>query len=57
MALKFQWSMHAMSSTCQAEPKPTCSIGNVISDIVGETRLHIIEAIIAGERDPKQLAA
>ena len=30
---------------------------NVISDIVGETGLHIIEAIIAGERDPKQLAA
>ena len=32
-------------------------LSNVISDIVGETGLHIIEAIIAGERDPKQLAA
>jgi len=32
-------------------------LSNVISDIVGETGLRIIEAIIAGERDPKQLAA
>jgi transposase len=32
-------------------------LSNVISDIVGETGLHIVEAIIAGERDPKQLAA
>ena len=32
-------------------------LSNVISDIVGETGLYIIEAIIAGERDPKQLAA
>jgi transposase len=30
---------------------------NVISDITGETGLHIVQAIIAGERDPKQLAA
>ena len=28
MALKFEWSMHAMSSTCPAEPKPTCSIAS-----------------------------
>ena len=107
--------MHAMSSTCQAEPKPTCSIAsgfksctasvcsmepfapdqqirklrtfmrlrdnlvvastqavhhmqkalfemnvqlsNVISDIVGQTGLSILEAIIAGQRDPQQLAA
>jgi len=32
-------------------------LSNVLSDIVGETGLHIVEAIIAGERDPKQLAA
>src|SRR6267142_3712774 len=32
-------------------------LSNVISDIVGETGLRIIEAIIAGERDPEQLAA
>jgi transposase len=32
-------------------------LSNVISDIVGETGLKILEAIIAGERDPKQLAA
>jgi transposase len=32
-------------------------LSNVISDIVGETGLNILEAIIAGERDPKQLAA
>ena len=32
-------------------------LSNVISDIVGETGLHIVEAIIAGERDPEQLAA
>jgi transposase len=32
-------------------------LSNVISDIVGETGLYIVEAIIAGERDPKQLAA
>jgi transposase len=31
-------------------------LSNVISDIVGETGLHILEAIMAGERDPKQLA-
>ena len=30
---------------------------NVISDITGETGLHIVRAIIAGERDPKELAA
>ncbi len=30
---------------------------NVISDITGETGLRIVRAIIAGERDPKQLAA
>src|SRR5260370_9610772 len=32
-------------------------LSNVISDIVGETGLNILEAIIAGQRDPKQLAA
>ena len=32
-------------------------LSNVISDIVGESGLRIIEAIIAGERDPEQLAA
>jgi len=32
-------------------------LSNVISDVTGETGLQIIEAIIAGERDPKQLAA
>jgi transposase len=32
-------------------------LSNVISDIVGETGLRIIEAIIAGQRDPNQLAA
>src|SRR5208337_4281566 len=32
-------------------------LSNVISDIVGETGLTIVEAIIAGQRDPKQLAA
>jgi transposase len=32
-------------------------LSNVISDIVGETGLYIVEAIIAGERDSKQLAA
>jgi transposase len=31
-------------------------LSNVISDIVGETGLHILQAIMAGERDPKQLA-
>jgi transposase len=31
-------------------------LSNVISDIVGETGLTILEAIIAGQRDPKQLA-
>jgi transposase len=36
------------------ESKP--SHWNVISDIVGETGLTILEAIIAGQRDPKQLA-
>jgi transposase len=30
---------------------------NVISDITGETGLRIVQSIIAGERDPKQLAA
>ena len=32
-------------------------LSNVISDIVGETGLAILEAIIAGQRDPIQLAA
>ena len=32
-------------------------LSNVISDVVGETGLYILEAIIAGERDPQQLAA
>ena len=32
-------------------------LSNVISDIVGETGLNILEAIVAGQRDPKQLAA
>jgi len=32
-------------------------LSNVISDIIGESGLRIIEAIIAGERDPEQLAA
>src|SRR6202007_2672711 len=32
-------------------------LSNVISDIVGETGLRIIEAIVAGERDPNQLAS
>jgi len=30
---------------------------NVLSDITGESGLRIIEAILAGERDPEQLAA
>src|ERR1700756_3463150 len=32
-------------------------LSNGISDIVGETGLRIIDAIIAGERDPNQLAS
>ena len=32
-------------------------LSNLISDIVGETGLRITEAIIAGQRDPMQLAA
>src|SRR5262252_9176310 len=32
-------------------------LSNVISDVTGETGLRILEAIIAGERDPEQLAA
>jgi len=32
-------------------------LSNVISDVSGESGLHILEAIIAGERDPEQLAA
>ena len=32
-------------------------LSNVLSDIVGETGLNILEAIIGGQRDPKQLAA
>jgi transposase len=32
-------------------------LSNVLSDIVGETGLRIIEAILAGERNPEQLAA
>jgi transposase len=32
-------------------------LSNVISDIVGETGLRIIEAILAGERNPERLAA
>ena len=32
-------------------------LSNVISDITGESGLGIIEAILAGERDPEQLAA
>ena len=31
-------------------------LSNVISDIVGESGMHILEAILAGERDPTQLA-
>jgi len=31
-------------------------LANVISDITGETGLRIIDAILAGERDPKSLA-
>src|SRR5262245_34505169 len=32
-------------------------LSNVISDISGESGLRIIEAILAGERDPEQLAS
>jgi transposase len=32
-------------------------LSNVISDITGESGLRIIEAILAGERDPEQLGA
>jgi transposase len=32
-------------------------LSNVISDITGESGLRIIEAILAGERNPEQLAA
>ena len=32
-------------------------LGNVISDVVGETGQRILRAIIAGERDPQKLAA
>jgi transposase len=32
-------------------------LSNVISDVSGETGLRIIEAILAGERNPEQLAA
>jgi transposase len=32
-------------------------LSNVVSDIVGESGLRIIEAILAAERDPEQLAA
>ena len=32
-------------------------LSNVLSDITGESGLRIIEAILAGERDPEQLAS
>jgi transposase len=32
-------------------------LSNVISDITGESGLRIIEAILAGERHPEQLAS
>ncbi len=32
-------------------------LSNVLSDITGESGLRIIEAILAGERDPEQIAA
>lgn len=32
-------------------------LSNVLSDIVGQSGLQIIEAILAGQRDPEQLAA
>src|SRR5499427_1818440 len=32
-------------------------LSNVISDITGESGLRIVEAILAGERDPEQLAS
>jgi len=34
-----------------------CNSSNVLSDITGESGLRIIEAILAGERDPERLAA
>jgi len=52
--------VHAASQSIQHMQKALTEMNvqltNVISDISGETGLRIIDAILAGERDPEQLA-
>jgi hypothetical protein len=47
----------AVHQTQKALFEMNAQLTNVISDLTGETGLQIVQAIIAGERDPQQFAA
>ena len=55
-AMLVQYASHHVQHMQKALTQMNVKLQNGISDITGKTGIDIIEAIVAGERDPRQLA-
>ena len=55
-AMLVQYASHHVQHMQKALTQMNVKLQHVISDITGKTGTDIIEAIVAGERDPRQLA-
>lgn len=55
-AMLIEYGSHHIQHMHKALDQMNVKLGNVISDITGQTGLAIIDAILSGERDPVELA-
>lgn len=56
-AMLVEYASHHVQHLHKALQQMNLKLGNVISDITGQTGLAILDAILGGERDPQKLAA
>lgn len=56
-AMLVRYAAHHIQHLHKALQQMNLKLGNVVSDITGQTGLAILRAIVAGERDPQKLAA
>lgn len=55
-AMLVRYASHHIQHMHKALQQMNLKLGNVVSDITGQTGLAIVRAIVAGERDPQKLA-
>lgn len=55
-AMLVEYASHHIQHMHKALQQMNLKLGNVLSDITGQTGLAILEAIVGGERDPRKLA-